>query len=218
MGDNDEYVVFTTDDGDEIEMSIIGRFEHKSERYVILASFETDEGVLIMREMQALDGSSDYEFPEDSELDVLTDLAMEALSGVNAAEPEKPAGGPGISDLERAIELQPDPEKRAAMCLAAGDAYERGTHGADVDVEKACDFYGIGADLGNIQCLYRRGMLLITTFWGENKELFSSGVYDVANCYSQGYEPARETLQKLLDSDLFPKIKSVDALIKFLGF
>lgn len=129
---------------------------------------------------------------------------------VNMQQPEKKLT---IEAVERALQKAHKTEDKILLLKVAGDAYSTGDIGANKDHEKAIKFYQMAEDLGSVECQHCCGVEYISAYFGEDQMLFSLGVAKVCDSYKKGFEPARDTLQYLIDSDIFPSCKTVQDLM-----
>lgn len=120
-----------------------------------------------------------------------------------------------ISTIENALNKEHKIEDKIRLLKAAGDAYFNGVLGAQQDYEKAYKYYKEAADLGDIECLHNAGAAQTILYLGKDEILFSFGLMQVIESYKKGYDPARNTLQFVLDTGIFPNFKSVEELIRF---
>lgn len=118
-----------------------------------------------------------------------------------------------IAAVEQALQKAENPEDKILLLKVAGDAYASGDIGAVQSYDKAIEYYQAAADLGSLECLHSVGTTYISAYWGVDQMLFSIGVAKVCDSYKKGYASARDTLQYLVDSDVFPNCKSVEDLL-----
>lgn len=121
-----------------------------------------------------------------------------------------------VALIENALKKPHSTEDRIKLLKAAGDAYFNGYFSAPQDYVKAAEFYKEGAELGNLSCLHDMGLSYILAYWGKDKVLFSHGVVKVAESYKKGFPQAKETLQYLLDNNMFPDCKTTDELVEYI--
>ncbi len=124
-----------------------------------------------------------------------------------------------IEAVEKAILKAQKTEDKILLLKLAGDAYSSGDIGAPKNIDKAIQKYKEGIELGSAECEHSMGKLyILENCEAENDEsdlLFSLGVTIVCESYKHGYAPARETLQYLLDSGVFPNFRTVEDLLDF---
>lgn len=122
-----------------------------------------------------------------------------------------------IEAVENALLKDHKVEDRITLLKVAGDAYATGDIGAPKDAQKAIANYREAADLGSIECKHQMGVIYINTYCeepGEDAEFnFSLGVMYVCESYKQGYVPAGDTLQYLLDNKVFPNCHSIKDIL-----
>ncbi len=122
-----------------------------------------------------------------------------------------------IHDIEEAIQRTDDLSKKGMLFKAAGDAYYSGLLQAPKDEAKALEYYTAGKDCGNVECMYSYGLLYVANYWGKDKILFSAGVCQLCKSYTLGYEPAKQPLEELIKTGLFPGCNSIEDLLEIGG-
>ena len=118
-----------------------------------------------------------------------------------------------IEAVEGALKKPHKTEDKIFLLHVAGDAYNCGDIGAEKDFKKSAQYYKEAADLGDVECLCLYGKTLIMDYCGNDEMLFSIGVLKVCQSYQKGYEPAKETLQYLIDN-IFVELNSIDDLLE----
>ena len=122
-----------------------------------------------------------------------------------------------IEAVENALLKDHKVEDRITLLKVAGDAYASGDIGAPKDAQKAIAKYREAADLGSAECKHQMGVTYIYEYWGEPGDdaefNFSLGVMYVCQSYKDGYVPAGDTLQFLLDKRVFPSCNSIQDLL-----
>ena len=120
-----------------------------------------------------------------------------------------------IQKIEEALLKPQKQEDRISLLVAAAYAYENGEFGASKDLKKAAAYYQKGDELGDLSCRCNYGRMLIMNQEGDDMT-FSMGVVKVCACYQQGYAPAAEILQTLLDMQIFPNCHTIEDLISLI--
>lgn len=138
---------------------------------------------------------------------------LQPATSVGTANMQQPEKKLSIEAVERALLKDHKIEDKILLLKIAGSAYSTGDIGAKKDYEKAIEFYQKAADLGSVECLHSCGVEYISAYMGEDQMLFSLGVAKVCDSYKMGFEPARDTLQYLIDSEIFPSCKTVQDLL-----
>lgn len=81
----EEKVVFTTEDGEEMDVFVVEQTMLSGVNYLLVTdSRETEADAFIMRELEEQDGQCTYEFiTDEKELDALSKVFAELLDDVN---------------------------------------------------------------------------------------------------------------------------------------
>lgn len=116
-----------------------------------------------------------------------------------------------IRDIESALSKPKSTEHKSALLFAAGYAYEAGEFGAAKDIEKAKSYYREAENLGSIEAKCARGKLLMMS---DDDLCAPLGVAMVCECYRNGYVPAAEIMQTLLDLNVFPDCQTIEEIVK----
>ena len=123
-----------------------------------------------------------------------------------------------ISAVENALLKAVKTEDKILLLKIAGDAYASGENGAQQDYQKAIEKYKMAVDLGSAECEHSLGTTYIMESFDAKDEdaklIFSAGVNHVICSYKKGYEPARDTLQYIIDDGTFANCKTVEDLLK----
>ena len=81
-------------------------------------------------------------------------------------------------------------------------------------IEKALSYYYEASELGSNECLYEHGKGLSVFYRPFDNDKFVTGVIELCQSYVRGCEKARDTLQQLVDDQVFKNCNSVEDILK----
>lgn len=117
-----------------------------------------------------------------------------------------------IKDVEASLGKPHPTDERIMMLKAIGFAYQEGIRGAVIDLDKSYDYYNQAAELGDAEALCKAGEVLTIKYAGVDEMHFALGVLKICQSLNNGYQPARNTLQFIVDEKIFDDCNTVEDL------
>lgn len=122
-----------------------------------------------------------------------------------------------IKDIEKAIEHYKSTPSEITLLHSAGMAYLNGEYNAEINNDKALDYFRRASDLGHAESQYKCGqMYMIKGLKNNDSMTFVLGVTEVYKAYKNGCEPAKEELQDVVDTGFFQNVYSLEDLLNIL--